>query len=178
MRRGESRQGNTSKILHKSLRQEVQNLHGFYDVACLVRDLCIDATVTVSCLGNKERFYPQWGDWFQNIVDVRKYGTVVIVIQHKNLKSKKSLIGLSNRRFSSFLSPLFQSESKCEAVHMKISSIHTQILVHLHVNKTDFHIKDFALGLALKQRRKATRKSPVIQHLIIIYWNVFFFNFS
>ena len=27
------------------------------------------------------------------------------------------------------------------------------------MNKTDFHMKDFALGLALKQRRKATRKS-------------------
>ena len=41
---------------------------------------------------------------------------------------------------------------------MEISFIHTQILVHLHVNKTDFHMKGFALGLALKQRRKATRK--------------------
>ena len=30
----------------------------------------------------------------------------------------------------------------------------TRILVHLHVNKTDFHMKGFALGLALKQRRK------------------------
>ena len=33
-------------------------------------------------------------------------------------------------------------------------------LNHLHVNKTNFHVKGFALGLALKQRRKATRKSP------------------
>ena len=49
---------------------------------------------------------------------------------------------------------LFQSESKCEAFHMEISFI-------LHVNKTNFHMKGFALGLALKQRRKATRKSPV-----------------
>ena len=32
---------------------------------------------------------------------------------------------------------------------------------NLHVNKTNFHIKGFALGLALKQRRKATRKSPI-----------------
>ena len=43
---------------------------------------------------------------------------------------------------------------------MKISFIHAQILVHLHVNKTNFHMKGFALGLALKQRRKTTRKSP------------------
>ena len=27
--------------------------------------------------------------------------------------------------------------------------------------KTNFHVKGFALGLALKQRRKATRKSPI-----------------
>ena len=42
----------------------------------------------------------------------------------------------------------------------KISFIHMQILVHLHVNKTNFHMKGFAPGLALKQRRKATQKSP------------------
>ena len=44
---------------------------------------------------------------------------------------------------------------------MKISFIHTQMLVHLHVNKTNFHMKAFALRLALKQRRKAARKSPI-----------------
>ena len=44
---------------------------------------------------------------------------------------------------------------------MEISFIHMQILVHLHVNKTNFHMKGFALGLALEQRRKATRKSPI-----------------
>ena len=32
---------------------------------------------------------------------------------------------------------------------------------NLRVNKTNFHMKDFTLGLALKQRRKATRKSPI-----------------
>ena len=31
----------------------------------------------------------------------------------------------------------------------------------LRVNKTTFHIKGFALGLTLKQRRKVTRKSPI-----------------
>ena len=50
---------------------------------------------------------------------------------------------------------------------MEISFIHTQIVVHLHVNKTNFHMKGFALGLALKQRRKATRKSPIDLHLSI-----------
>ena len=31
------------------------------------------------------------------------------------------------------------------------------------VNKTNFHMKGFALGLALKQRRNATWKSPIEQ---------------
>ena len=44
---------------------------------------------------------------------------------------------------------------------LEISFIHTQSLVHLHGNKTNFHMKGFTLGLALKQRRKATRKSPI-----------------
>ena len=34
---------------------------------------------------------------------------------------------------------------------------------NLCVNKTNFHMKDFALGLALKQRRKATRKLAMAQ---------------
>ena len=33
---------------------------------------------------------------------------------------------------------------------------------NLRVNKTSFHMKGFARGLALKQRRNATRKSPII----------------
>ena len=45
---------------------------------------------------------------------------------------------------------------------MGTSFIHTQILVHLHVNKTNFHMKGFTLGLALKQRRNATRKSLIV----------------
>ena len=45
---------------------------------------------------------------------------------------------------------------------MELSSIHTQSLVHLRVNKTNSHmIQGFGLGLALKQRQKATRKSPI-----------------
>ena len=35
---------------------------------------------------------------------------------------------------------------------MEISFIDTQILVNLHVNKTNFHMKGFALGLALKRK--------------------------
>ena len=41
----------------------------------------------------------------------------------------------------------------------------TTLHAHLHVNKTNFHIKGFALVLALKQRRKTTRKSPIKREL-------------
>ena len=53
---------------------------------------------------------------------------------------------------------LFQSESYCKAIYMEISFIHTQMNQNLRVNKTNFHRKGFALGLALKQRWKATQK--------------------
>ena len=66
-----------------------------------------------------------------------------------------------NRRLPSCIPPLFQSEFKCEAFHMDMSFIHMYILVHLHGNKTDFHMKGFTQGPALKQRQKATQKSPI-----------------
>ena len=40
---------------------------------------------------------------------------------------------------------------------MKVSFIQTQILVHLHVNKTNFRMNGFPLGLALKQRQLGNR---------------------
>ena len=49
---------------------------------------------------------------------------------------------------------------------MEISFIHMPILVHLQVNKTNFHMKGFTLGLALKQRRKATWKLPIVGSLV------------
>ena len=57
---------------------------------------------------------------------------------------------------------------KSKAFHMEVSFIHTPILVHLHVNKTNFHMKGFAPGLALKQRRKVTRKSPIKLALLLL----------
>ena len=42
------------------------------------------------------------------------------------------------------------------------------------MNKTNFQMKGFTLGLALKQRRKATQKSVVIM-LIYVKKTVFFF---
>ena len=59
-----------------------------------------------------------------------------------------------NRLFASCLKPKFQSEAKCETFHMKMS-------FHSLENKTHFHIKGFALGLAMKQRQMATRKWPI-----------------
>ena len=46
---------------------------------------------------------------------------------------------------------------------MEISFIHTQIWVHLRVNKIIFQMKGFTRGLALKQRQKATQKSPIVR---------------
>ena len=55
---------------------------------------------------------------------------------------------------------------------------------NLRVNKTNFNMKGFALGLALKQRRKATRKSPIglvipkmFGHNFFIFFFLFFVSF-
>ena len=53
---------------------------------------------------------------------------------------------------------------------MEISFVYMQILVHLHVNKTNFHMKGFAPEIALKQRRKATRKSPISTAFSYMYF--------
>ena len=39
------------------------------------------------------------------------------------------------------------------------------------MNKTNFNIKGFALGLALKQRRNATGKSPILGRLMSSVWH-------
>ena len=44
---------------------------------------------------------------------------------------------------------------------MEISFIHMSMNQNVRVNKTNFHMKGFALGLALKQKRNATRKSCI-----------------
>ena len=87
-------------------------------------------------------------------------------------------VHLCNRWFPSCIWPLFQSESKCKAFHMEISFIHMQILVHLHVNKTNFYMKGFALGLALRQRRNATRKLPIVACNIASRSEFYFCNIS
>ena len=62
---------------------------------------------------------------------------------------------MQNRPFPSSLVPLFfQSESKCETFHMKMSSARSQFFFMHHKN-------GFALRLALKQRLEGTRKWPI-----------------
>ena len=70
----------------------------------------------------------------------------------------KSTCSFTNRPFPSSLVPLFQSESKCETILMKMT-------FDLHENetgcRTHFHKNGFALRLVLKQRHKRTRKWPI-----------------
>ena len=55
---------------------------------------------------------------------------------------------------------------------MEISFIHMQILVHLHVNKTTFHMKGFALPDSLWNGWKTTQKWPIELHhgTFVIPW--------
>ena len=66
-----------------------------------------------------------------------------------------------NRPFPSSLAPLFQRESKCETILMKMTLI---CIKKETACKTHFHMKGFALGLVLKQRHKRTRKWPIACH--------------
>ena len=61
-----------------------------------------------------------------------------------------------NRPFPSCLVALLQSDSWCIALHMKMS-FHSHVL-----DKTHFHMKGFARGLALKTRHKTIRKWPIV----------------
>ena len=42
-------------------------------------------------------------------------------------------------------------------------------VIDFHANQIDFHMKDFARRLALKQRRKVTLKYLFL-HLIVTFW--------
>ena len=63
-----------------------------------------------------------------------------------------------NRPFPSSLVPLFQSESKCETILMKMTLI---CIKKETAYRTHFRMKGFALGLVLKQKHKRTRKWPI-----------------
>ena len=80
-----------------------------------------------------------FGLWslYLHVLHMQRILGLFIVITHKSIRSK---------------SVHMESKSWCEAFHMEISFIQMQVLVHLHVNKTNFHMKGLALGLALKRR--------------------------
>ena len=68
-----------------------------------------------------------------------------------------------NRPFPSSLVPLFQSESKCETILIKMTLICMKMKLHAELI---FIMKGFALRLVLKQRHKRTRKWPIHDRLI------------
>ena len=48
---------------------------------------------------------------------------------------------------------------------MEISSIHTQIWVHIHVNKTDFHNKDFVSRTRFETEAKSSSEIAYFKQL-------------
>ena len=62
-----------------------------------------------------------------------------------------------NRLFPSHPQPLFQGESMREVFAMNIIFIHTEI-------RSNYHKKNFALRLALKERLTGTRKWFIPPH--------------
>ena len=71
-------------------------------------------------------------------------------MRHQNVMT----ITGANRPFPSCIEPHYESEAKYKVFVMKIS-------VHSYANKTNFHMKSFALSLAFIVRFTATRKWPI-----------------
>ena len=63
-----------------------------------------------------------------------------------------------NTPFPCRLLPLCQNESLCETIHVAISPPPPPLRVQVNGKQTQFHIKGFARGLALKQPFEATCK--------------------
>ena len=63
---------------------------------------------------------------------------------------------LVNRPFPSCFEPHYKSEARCKVFIMKIS-------FHSYANKTNFHMKSFALSLAFIMRFTSTRKWPIVR---------------
>ena len=61
------------------------------------------------------------------------------------------------------------SASVSKRVQVQNLSSENECDLHLNelMNKPDFHMKGFALGLVLKQRQKATRKWPILAHSLV-----------
>ena len=63
---------------------------------------------------------------------------------------------VANWPLLSWLLPLFQTESSCRTIYMKMCPTYRLI----------FHMKGFVLGLILKQRHKVTWKWLIQQELV------------
>ena len=68
---------------------------------------------------------------------------------------------LLNRPFPSSKKSHFQSETKCEAIDMKMS-------LNYDANKTHFQNKGFALSLVLKVKFFGTQKWPLVLFELLI----------
>ena len=73
-------------------------------------------------------------------------GRLKLTEKARNLARNSCIAVALNRPFPSWSKPLFQSDAKCKAVDMKM------IIQYSHANKTNFHMKGFALSLVLKVR--------------------------
>ena len=65
-----------------------------------------------------------------------------------------------NSPFPSCCEPHYESEAKCKVFIMKMS-------FHSFANKTNFHMKSFALFLAFIERVTATRKCPIFETRVL-----------
>ena len=81
-------------------------------------------------------------------------------IEFANWSRKFYFYNCRNRPFPSSLVPLFQSESKCETILMKM----TLICMKMKLHAGHFHMKGFALRLVLKHRHKRVRKWSILAH--------------
>ena len=93
-------------------------------------------------------------------------------ITQKKISSIAGRCVLKKNSISSCSEPLFQSESKCESIDMKI-------IFYSRANKTHFHKRSFALSLVLKARVFGTRKRPIMVMLEgkrVIHVNFEFLN--
>ena len=63
---------------------------------------------------------------------------------------------VTNRPFQSYFELHYESKAKCKVFVIKIS-------FHSFANKTNFHMKSFALSLAFIVRFTATQKWPIVK---------------
>ena len=123
-----------------------------------------------TCLWRKGKNYKE--SFVQ--LDKNRYSVIITskVTKLQTEKNKQSLrvshcscmehdTPLSWRPFPSCCEPLYESEAKCKAFHMKISFACIWM-------KTNFHNKNFALSLVFIMRFTATRKWPILYYKLLL----------